>query len=683
LIGIDMRRSVYVLVVLCACGIVAPRASQGPPPPQTFRANVDLVELDVTVLDKQRRAVGGLTASDFTILEDGLVRPIAAFTAVSLPARAPTPAPWMRDSSPDVTSNTLPEEGRLVLIVMDRSISVGEPMMTAQRIALAAIDALGPGDEAAVVHTGPGPAQNFTTDRARLRRAVGMPNAGDVVSGESAAIEQNQIAALAEDTGIELAAITNTGSCYCGLCVLDTIARGADALRGVVARKKTMLFIGTQVVLQGRVVANERLSAGPEAIDSNTECGARLDESRTRMLRALDLANVTIYSIDPSGLSTVVPTARASLPSVRGGPGAQSRATVDALAENNSSQNSLHVLPDYTGGRVILNTNAAADDVRDIFAESGTYYLLGFRPGSTSADGKYHRIDVKVNRRDVRVTARRGYLAPRAAPAVAQASASDAVPASLRAAIAPLIPKRELPVSVAAVPVSSNASTGAEVVVTLGLTPSANAPAPATLDVVVEAFNANGRPVVTFHESVAVTQPAGPAVPVETVARLPLKPGQYELRAAVEESGTGKVGAVYGYVDVPRFGQAPLSLSGAALTSTRSPATSGPNLADVLPFVPTTNREFRRDERATLFVRVHQSSPIKPVVMSLRIRGATNRVVFDQPTSLAEASFGTSRAAIYQIDLPLSSLAPGAYLATLEASRGKDKARRDVQFTVR
>jgi len=31
----------------------------------------------------------------------------------------------------------------------------------------------------------------------------------------------------------------------------------------------------------------------------------------------------------------------------------------------------------------------------------------------------------------------------------------------------------------------------------------------------------------------------------------------------------------------------------------------------------------------------------------------------------------------------LSSLAPGTYLATLEASRGKDKARRDVQFTVR
>jgi hypothetical protein len=40
-----------------------PPANQNPP---TFRAGVNLIELDVSVFDRNRRSVTGLTAADFT-----------------------------------------------------------------------------------------------------------------------------------------------------------------------------------------------------------------------------------------------------------------------------------------------------------------------------------------------------------------------------------------------------------------------------------------------------------------------------------------------------------------------------------------------------------------------------------------------------------------------------------------
>jgi hypothetical protein len=58
--------------------IVAAFAQQ----PPTFRANVEAVALDVSVLDAHRKTVSGLSAEDFTILEDGQPRPIVAFAAV-------------------------------------------------------------------------------------------------------------------------------------------------------------------------------------------------------------------------------------------------------------------------------------------------------------------------------------------------------------------------------------------------------------------------------------------------------------------------------------------------------------------------------------------------------------------------------------------------------------------------
>src|SRR5262245_18540636 len=155
-----MRRicSCLSFVVFTAALFAQGSPALSPPPPndtQQFRAGVELLQLDVAVLDSQRRPVRGLTREDFTVLDNGVATAIRAFTPVELaPPSLAAAATWSKDVAPDVATNAAGEqEGRLVIIVLDRSIPAHEPTVTARKIAASAVAALGPNDLAAVVST--------------------------------------------------------------------------------------------------------------------------------------------------------------------------------------------------------------------------------------------------------------------------------------------------------------------------------------------------------------------------------------------------------------------------------------------------------------------------------------------------------------------------------------------------
>src|SRR3954452_23069121 len=142
-------RGVVTAVVLAS----AVAALEQPQEIPRFKSGVDVVQFTVTVLDKDRHPITGLTASDFEVLVDGKPKPLAAFAAVTLPGESPASAASIPLVEPDVHTNQLPAEGRLVVIVMDRSIGDLD-MQVAHAIANAAIDRLGPNDVGAVVYTG-------------------------------------------------------------------------------------------------------------------------------------------------------------------------------------------------------------------------------------------------------------------------------------------------------------------------------------------------------------------------------------------------------------------------------------------------------------------------------------------------------------------------------------------------
>ena len=141
------------LVALLAC-MAWPIVGQQDQPPR-FRTGVDIVRLDVSVLDRSRRPVRGLTAGDFTVLVDDEPQNVVVLSEIeAAPPEKPTAA-WMRDVAPDVTTNAV-HDPRLFLIIMDDVLVPFEPatMQRSKEIARAVIDRLGPGDLASVIFTG-------------------------------------------------------------------------------------------------------------------------------------------------------------------------------------------------------------------------------------------------------------------------------------------------------------------------------------------------------------------------------------------------------------------------------------------------------------------------------------------------------------------------------------------------
>ena len=143
--------------------------SQDPPP--QFRTGVELIQLDVVVLDGKRQPVSGLTETDFTVLDEGKPTPIRAFTPVQLATRTrATEAVWASDVPPDVVTNQVStQEGRLLVILLDRTIPAQESVTTAKKIARAAVESMGPGDLGAVVSTAHNAVQDASVQNLTFR----------------------------------------------------------------------------------------------------------------------------------------------------------------------------------------------------------------------------------------------------------------------------------------------------------------------------------------------------------------------------------------------------------------------------------------------------------------------------------------------------------------------------------
>jgi VWFA-related protein len=348
------RRNEWALA-LCLAGAAAAGHAQ-----TTFRSAVDIVRLDVSVLDKERQPIRGLTAGDFTVLEDGNVQPIVAFDAVEVPDGPQPGAPWMRDVAQRV----------IVIILKDVRVPLDpRAIRDTKRIAREIIDGMGSNDVAAVVYTfNRNAGQEFTTDHARLlaavdRFAVSFGDQSLTQNPFSASERGRQSDRFANDKDRKPGAAGEV--CPVDECVTMALGNAAEILRGWPGGRKTVALISPQ--MRAKKMESRNITA---------------DLRQT--YAAMQAANVNVYQFDPRGLMVA--------PAVH--------------------SDEFGAFADETGGRAITNTNAPWMLVPQMLRESGSYYLLGFRSTNSGADGRFHRLTVRVARPDVEVRARAGFLAP-------------------------------------------------------------------------------------------------------------------------------------------------------------------------------------------------------------------------------------------------------------------------------
>ena len=662
--------------VLSLTALVGAGQDRGTDRPQ-FRAGVELIQLDVSVLDRDRRPVRGLAAADFTVLVDGQVRPVSAFKSVELTRpTAPPGALWMKDIAPDVVTNTQPA-GRVVAIVIDDG-SLNAPdvaelfaVRKMRELGRAAVDELVDNDLAAVIFTENGHrSQNFTTDRQLLlgaiERAPLLPSPAANLGFFRAAQTNGLVTIEARDPfGI------NRPSCDCGACSIETLSRIADALLALPEQRKVIVFISAGVRVDPQV--SVPYSAEGNNYAYRTEhCNVRKQRALTDVYRRAGLANVTIQSVDARGL---IATDRA--PTLADIGAVDTNGGIDLRVEF------LRGIAEQTGGRAVVRNNDMEREVRPLIEETSFYYLLGVEAPTVKDDGRLHDIKVSVPRPGVDVRTRRGYFAPTPEERrrMVATESGDA-----EAAMAGPLPRADVPLEINVLPVADpKAPQRSSVAVVVGVRQPNGGRGMARTErvrIVTTAYNPEtGQSAGSQHHELDVqwNATAEEIGRFEVLSRLPLTPGRYEIRVGVE-AGDGRTGSVYSYVEVPDFRKDELSLSGLVLNVTPPPRAAPIDaLRDVMPLTPTARRTFRRTDRVTAWLGFHRPKDAGGTITT-RLTSADNDVIAEL-TQVIDSSSGGD-AGEHRIDLPVEDLTPGEYLVTVEVSAGNDRARRDARFRI-
>jgi VWFA-related protein len=657
---------------------------QQPPPPQqqpqqppTFRTEVDVIRLDVSVLDKNRRPIRGIKPEEFRVFENGKPQRIVAVSEIETVDHDPAPSAWMRNIPRDVATNNLVDQvgdGRVFAIIMDDWNTPWddvEIIMSARAMARYVIDNRGPSDVAAVIfpHES-GKTQDYTSDRMKLLRAIDLfdpkehpwiyarpqgpgPGGGDMPQRFSPALMRSD--------------------CQRSQPTIPTIELVTSQLAVIPNRRKTIILLSTGVPLN---------------FAASKDCpGELVWVMRQAFIKSRE-SNINIHTIDPAGQGGY--EAYLQKPVRRGGRPAYStvqQPQAEGLAR--LRRDFLEIVADNTGAHAVTGSESVEGGIDRIFAEDAAYYLLGYQTSNGRPDGKFRKVEVKVDRDDVTVRTRSGYWTT--APGDPRSKQEKEAPGSQDLGLSGLSEGAALPLRASVVPLGLTAVNGkaadVAVVLTMRVPPSIR-----TVDetvTVVHNVYVNGSPGAPVKQELPLSLHSGTddVRRYDAFSKLSLSPGRYEIRLNAFNRTIDRSGTVFAEVEVPDFTKSPLTMSGVAIGTKRAAAEDRAGvLSELLPVIPTSERDFAPSDAVCAFFRVFQpgTSAVAPVTLQIMLLDMTNKTVVDRSETLPAEAFGDSRTASHLIDLPLSGLTRGPYVFSVTAKLPSGtSARRDVVFRIR
>ena len=694
----------WSLLSAAALGATLLSAQATPPPqaqadrqvPLTFSVEINYVEVDAIVVDKRGEFVPDLQQADFQLLEDGKPQAIKSFGLVRIPVERPEAPLFVKQPiEPDVQSNVKPFDGRVYLIVLDGLHTSVLHTPWVRSAAKKFIEtSMGANDVAAVVTTQGQANQDFTSNKHLLQAAVDRFIGNSLQSATLNKIEQYNFQSR-QPGGVTgpIADPEDALRAHNASSTLDSIRQLAEFMSGIRGRRKAMIFF------------SEGLDYDITDIFNNPN-GTQVIQDTRAAIAAATRANVNVYAVDPRGLPTPAGM-DAATPSQPADADPSLRLDTSGMQDElRRQQDSLRVISDETGGFAAINSNDFAGAFDRIQRDNSSYYVLGYYPTNDRRDGRFRKIEVKVNRPGVEVRFRRGYAAPSGKPAANRPTdAADAAPPVLRDLLSSPLPISGLRLAATAAPFKGTGKTALiRLVVQVDgrdLTfAKKDGKLEGTLDLAVVAIDGqNGKSKGGTHFS--LTMPVQEAMRQQVVAtgvritaQLELPPGSYQLRIGAADAGSRRVGSVHYDLAVPDFTDAPLTMSGvvmsSALASQVRTAFASPDdfIRKALPGPPTVSRAFRVGEEVAIVAEVYDNDPKTPhtVDITTSLQTDDGRVVYSHEDQRSSKELGGSIGGYgHQETIPLKGMAPGLYVLKVEARTRLGKgfaASREVQFRV-
>jgi len=373
----------------------------GQPSKLSETVNVHLVEVPVTVVDREGNPVRGLQKENFEIFDQGKKRDVTVFDRVDFASA----------DSLQKTSPLNPAARRSFLLLLDMSFSSPNGRAKAQEAAREFIaKTLTRRDLAAVatidIEHGFRLLTSFTTDRNALVQAIANPNA--FVSGDplqlgaldvfTAVLPETPGATQArnarDDDALEnvkdiarlekrLSDSYNRTRVERQMNLLSAMARTLQAVPG----RKQVVFMSEGFdasLVQGRDAravdeAKDEMEQSTSGEYWKVDFDARFGSTTTmtlldRMARFFRGSDVVLHAIDIQGLRV--------------------QNDLQSGAKINSNEG-LYLLAHSTGGSLFQNANNLSHDFDQLMRQQEVVYVLGFR-ASSDTPGKFHELKVKV-----------------------------------------------------------------------------------------------------------------------------------------------------------------------------------------------------------------------------------------------------------------------------------------------